>query len=377
MEKVIEQSKCCGCTACMSICPKKAIKMIELDNGFKYPTIDKEKCIDCGMCKKTCPILNSKNNSSINECYAGYATDDKIKKKTSSGGIFPLIADYIFSKNGIVIGAAFDENKKLIHKATKNKDELEALMGSKYVQSDMCNIFDYIKENIKYNLILFVGTPCQVAGLKKFIKKDYNNLICIDLICHGVPSPKLFKKYINELETENGKIINYSFRDKKNGWKKYYNRVTFENKEIIIKAYKNPYMRLFLSDIALRKSCYKCSFKLGNKYSDITLGDFWGIKNYYPEMYDKNGVSAIIINTKKGKEIYNLINDKIKYKKCTIEEILNGNSSLVKSPNEPKKREEFFKEIDELNIEKLEKKYCKKTTIIKKVLIKLKIIRYG
>ena len=332
MEIIVSKQLCTGCTCCMNICPKKAIHMEESKDGFKYPIIDQDKCINCGLCKKTCPILNTKSNVSLNNCYVGYNKDIKERLASSSGSIFSLVANYILDNKGIVIGAAFD------------------------------------KDNIDNKKILFVGTPCQVSGLKAFLKKDYDNLICIDLFCHGVPSPKLFNKYIKELESKfNDKLENFNFRDNTSGWDSYSYTAKFNNNIITELASNNNYSKLFLSDIALRESCYNCNFKLGNKYSDITLGDFWGVKNKYPEMYNKAGVSAIIVNTNKGLDIFNNINKNLEYKECTIDNILPGNPSLVNSSIKPKNREEFFDNFERANTNELVKKYVPKTSIVKKI----------
>lgn len=375
MKEVLDKANCNGCTACMSVCPKGAITMEENKDGFKYPVIDQNKCIDCGLCQKTCHALSTKSNASINSCYVAYANEDKIKENASSGGIFPLIANSILDENGIVIGAAFDNENKLRHIAISKKEDLYKLKGSKYLQSDLDSIFKFVKENIEKNKILFVGVPCQVAGLKAFLNKEYENLICIDLICHGVPSPKLFEKYIKELEEQNNeKLINYNFRDKFTGWDLYSNTATFQNKKVTELQSNNSYMKLFLSDVALRESCYDCNFKLGNKYSDLTLGDFWGVKKYYPEMYNKKGVSAIIINTEKGDTIFNKIKNETTYKNCKLEEIVDGNPSLAKSSKMPDRRKDFFKNIEEFSINELVKKYIHKTPLWKKVLGKFKNI---
>lgn len=376
MDKIVDKHKCSGCTACASICPKNAISMVEDNEGFKHPVIDKEKCIDCGLCKKTCPVLNTNTNESKNKYYVAYNKDSKSKlNKASSGSIFELLANYILDNKGIVIGAAFEQDNNLKHIAIDNKKDLIKLKGSKYLQSDLNNIFDQVKNNIKDRKVLFVGTPCQVAGLKAFFKKDYDNLYCIDLFCHGVPTPKLFKKYIQELENKNNsKVIDYNFRDKVTGWDNYSNTVTFEEKNISEVYYKNDYMQLFLSDVALRGSCYNCNFKLGNKYSDITLGDFWQVDKFYPEMYNQEGVSAIIINTDKGKELFNQITKNIVYKECKIEEILYDNQSLKHSSECPNNRNEFFKEIDKLSVKKLTKKYKRKFPLHTRIINKLKKI---
>ena len=372
MKQVLEKSRCTGCTACINICPKGAITMVEDTDGFKYPVINQDKCINCGLCVKTCPVLNTKENESLNKCHVGYNKSEEVRSNSSSGGIFSLIANYILEQKGIVIGAAFNKENELKHIAIEKTKDLNKLMGSKYLQSDLTDIFKYIKDNIKDRKILFVGTPCQVGGLKAFIKNDYNNLICVDLVCHGVPSPKLFKKYIEELENENGKLLNYNFRDNSTGWDTYSNTATFKEKTITEDRKQSKYMKLFLSDVALRQSCFNCNFKLGNKYSDITLGDFWGIKNHYPEMYNKSGVSAIIINTEKGNELFNNINKDIEYKECKLEEILSGNPSLKISGKEPKTRNNFFKELDNLSISDLTKKYQKKISLLSKIKRKIK-----
>lgn len=375
MKEIILNNKCTGCTACMNICPKNAISMEEDKDGFKHPVIDQDKCINCGLCQKTCPVLNTKSNNSLNECYVGFNNNEEERLNASSGSIFSLVADYVLDSNGIVIGAAFDENNVLKHIAISNKNELEKLKKSKYVQSDLNNIFKIVKDSVEAKKVLFVGTPCQVAGLKSFLRKDYGNLICIDIICHGVPSPKLFSKYIQELENSNNdKVVNYDFRDKSTGWDTYSNNITFTKSSIKTLSNNNPYMNLFLSDVALRESCYDCNFKIGNKYSDITLGDFWGVNKYYPEMYNKNGVSCIIINTEKGKEVIESIKNDITYKKCDINEILSGNPSLKVSSKKTKNREQFFHDIENLTINELSNKYKKKISLLKK--IKSKIISF-
>ena len=374
MEKIVDRKSCTGCTACMNICPKGAITFKTSKDGFKYPVIDQIKCINCGLCKKICPVLNTKENNSINNCFVGYNKDFNERLKSSSGSIFSLIANYVLDNKGIVVGAAFDKDNHLKHVVIEKKEDLEPLKKSKYLQSDLDNIFKYIKEQIKTKKVLFVGTPCQVAGIKAFIKNN-DNLITIDLFCHGVPSPKLFEKYVKELETiNNDKLINYDFRDNSTGWDSYSNKATFKNKEIITDSKQNEYMKLFLSDIALRESCYNCNFKLGNKYSDITLGDFWGIKNHYPEMYNKDGVSAIIINTNLGDQIFNNIKEDLEYKKCDLEKILSGNPSLRVSSKRPKKRDKFFVELDNTNINELAKKYQNRDTLIRKIKNKIKRI---
>lgn len=367
MEEIVSKKMCTGCTACVNICPRKAIIMKVDSDGFKYPVIDQEKCINCGLCEKTCPVINTKSKDSLNICYVAYNKSFIERMNSSSGSIFSLIANYILNNRGIVIGAAFDNNNHLRHIAIDKKEDLNPLRKSKYLQSDLNDIFKYIKDQTKTRRVLFVGTPCQVAGLKAFMKNN-DNLITIDLCCHGVPSPKLFSKFVKELENKyNDKLINYDFRDNESGWDSYSNTFEFINNKISERNKENNYMRLFLANVALRESCYNCNFKLGNKYSDITLGDYWGIKNYYPEMYNKEGVSAIIINTENGKQIFNSICSDINYKKCTIDEITNGNPCLIESVKRPVNRDKFFNDIEKKSTNELVKKYIPKVSLLRRV----------
>lgn len=373
MNEITKKELCTGCSACMNICPKNAISMEKDKEGFYYPKINQDKCIDCGACKRVCPILNTRKNIVLNNCYAGYnKRNDSLINKSSSGAIFEIFADYILNQNGIVVGAAFDNKKQLKHIAITSHNEINKLKGSKYIQSDLTNIFKFIRDNIKNKKILFVGTPCQVAGLKSYIKDDLNNLICIDLICHGVPSQNLFDKYILELEKKyKDVVIDYDFRNKITGWQNYSNTIIFKSKKISQLKSKNSYMKLFLSDVGLRRSCYKCNFKFGNKYSDLTLGDYWGVKKYHPKIYNEKGVSIIIINSALGNNIFQNINNQIVYEQTDINYIKKTNYSLFSSSVYTSKRENFYRDLEQMSFSDLIKKYSKKQNIVKKIIKKI------
>ncbi len=377
MKNVIEHNLCTGCTACFNICPNNAISMLTDEQGFSFPQIDEKKCVKCGLCVNICPVKNTSKNETKNMCYAAYNNDIEIRKNSSSGGVFYSLAKEILDQSGIVIGATFDNQLHLVHKVIYDYKEISLLMGSKYIQSDLNDIFKYIQSVIEDKMVLFVGTPCQVAGLRAFLKKDYEKLICIDLICHGVPSPKLFSKYINEIaKRNNAKVINYNFRDKCSGWENYSNTVSFENDKFTQLHKNNAFMKLFLSDSALRESCYNCKFKLENKYSDITLGDFWGVSKIHYDMYNSQGVSAVILNTEKGVEIFEKIKKEFKFKQCCLDDIVSCNPALKTSMIRPKKRDEFFFDMENFSIDELVKKYEKKVNFLKKVLNKIKSIIY-
>ena len=374
MKKIVSKTLCTGCGCCYNICPKGAISMVMDREGFKYPKIDYKKCVNCGLCKRKCPVLAFDKNKALNECYVAYNINNKILMSSSSGGIFYIIASIVLDSGGIVIGAAFDDNWNLIHTIVDNKNDLLSLMGSKYLQSDLKNIYKEVKEAVQSKKVLFVGTPCQVAGLKSYIGVDNENLICIDLVCHGVPTFKLFNKYVKELEIKNNDVLKkYNFRDKSSGWDNYSVSVDFEKESKKNLARNDVYMKLYLSNLALRESCYNCKFKLGNKYSDITLGDYWGVKKFHEDMYNKNGVSAIIINTQKGSKIFEKIKKNIKYDKTSIDKIVFGNSCLKNSCSRSSKREMFLNDINNYSCSDLCKKYCK-IPFYKKVIVKLKSI---
>ena len=315
--KVIDEQYCTGCTACVNICPKKAIKYIENDNGFLYPDIDEALCIKCNKCKEVCPILKKKiEKESVKNTYAGWILDEKIRLESSSGGIFTAIAKEVINNNGYVCGASFNNNE-IEHIIISKEEELYKLRGSKYVQSNLQknNIFSEIKRLLEEGfLVLFSGTPCQIAGLNNFLQKKYEKLITIDVVCHGVPSPKIFREYIEQLEADfDRKITKISFRDKTEGWRNP--QFVLKNGEEILKKcaiYEDTFGRSFLTNMILRKACFNCKYSIIKSQADITLGDFWGAWLYKEELNDSKGVSLIITHTDKGEKVLQNLKDKIK-----------------------------------------------------------------
>lgn len=366
-------SECCGCTACKSICPKNAITMKENSEGFKYPIVDKEKCIDCGLCEKVCPYTNEyikKVTLKNTLAYGGWNKNPNIRDTSTSGGIFSAIAKYILDNNGIVCGAVYDKDLNVIHDIIDSIEDLSRINGSKYVQSDMKDTFKIVKQELlNGRLVLFSGTPCQVSGLNSFLGKEYDNLYTCDIICHGVPSPKVYKKYISELEEKNNaKLISINFRDKVSGWRGYSLSAKFNNNtSYTIKAKKTTYMKAFLDDIDLRESCPTCKFAKLPRYVDFTLGDFWGVDNYYPELNkDNKGTSLILVHTDKGKKIL-LDNPDCFIKECDINNSISSNPSVIKHSPANKNRDKFFNELDNTDLNNLVKKYVHSKSIIKKI----------
>lgn len=342
---VCAKQKCCGCTACINVCPVKAISMKKDAYGFEYPYIATSKCINCDACKKVCPVLNArlKKNTSKVTCYAAKAKDEKIKLKSSSGGIFHFLAKQIIKEKGIVYGATID-NLKVMHIRITKKTDLDLIKGSKYAQSNLIanKIFEKVKNDLNNNKkVLFSGTPCQLVGLKKYLKKDYQNLILISVICHGVMNEKIVEKRVKELEKQyNTKINNINYKSKKNGWE--VSSIEYQSDRInkVYPFLDDPLMYLYLNNLILRDSCYNCIAKgIDNNVADIILGDYWGIHNESKQMFDKNGVSAIIIRTEKGKRIFKQIKEELIVENTTFEQITKYNTSFIESANRPTERQ--------------------------------------
>ena len=341
---------CVGCGACYSICPKNSIVMRSNKEGFLYPKVNIHTCINCHMCEKTCPVLDNDKAANFDRiAYACYTKDENIRMKSSSGGIFTELAQKVLQAGGVVFGAAFsDDYMSVNHIAVDNIKDLDKLRGSKYVQSD---IGDTYKETEKYlkqeRLVFFTGTPCQIAGLKKYLGKDYNNLLTQDLICHGVPSSIVWKKYVkycNRKSKSNVKKI--SFRDKKYGWKEWGIKFEFEdNTQYINQTFEDVYILGFLRNLYLRYSCYNCKFKNGKGNSDITLADFWGIGSIFPDMDDDKGTSFVIINSKKGQSFFSEICKELELRETDPDYANKYNSAYIKSALLPKTRKNIFMDI--------------------------------
>ena len=292
----INQNLCTGCGACYNICPTQCIKMVESEEGFLFPIVNKEECINCGTCNNICPLEK--------EVVCGHDAYSVVRKTdipfgSSSTGFAYQISKEIISEGGMVFGAVFDEDWYLIHRGIDTVDGVLRLQGSKYIQSDIKGVFNEVKDALlQKRTVVFVGTPCQIAGLKAFLGEgEYENLYTIDFICHGVPSPKVWNHYLEKIKKSQnlGDIKNINFRDKEYGWQNYGLKITGENGEYFALKASDLYETAFSRNITLRKSCYFCKFKGDNRFSDITLGDFWG-GNRYSTIYDGAGTSIVSIH---------------------------------------------------------------------------------
>lgn len=377
MIEIKDKSLCSGCSACKNICPKNAIEMLEDECGFKYPKINKELCINCGLCNKVCPILNKKIGENNPKCYACYNKDEKTRMNSSSGGIFSLIATEILNRDGVVFGAAFNNDFSLSHQYIEKIDELDKLRTSKYLQSNIGDSYKQVKKFLNEDrYVLFTGTPCQIEGLISYLGKTYDKLYTQDIICHGVPSPKVWEKYLKyreKIDKEKPKKIN--FRDKKQeGWKMFSLSFKYKETEYSKNQKQDLYMKAFLKDVCLRDSCYNCSFRKKQRLSDITLADYWGIEKIHPELDDNKGTSLVLVNSNKGKELYSAINKLIISKEVTIEDAIKSNKALIKSPNYNRYRDAFFKNLDKKEFDILVKKYVPKTSLKQKIKRKIKTL---
>lgn len=383
MITITRSSDCCGCNACVQRCPKKCITLIADHEGFLYPQINIESCIDCGLCEKVCPIINSKNQSlPPKKVIAAINSDENIRMNSSSGGIFSLLAEQIIKENGVVFGAKFDDNWQVVHDYTDTIDGLDNFRGAKYVQSKIGNSFilaeKFLKDGRK---VLFSGTPCQIVGLKLYLKIEYINLFTVDIVCHGVPSPKIWDLYLRSIYKDVTNIKKINFRDKASGWKNYkfhieYNPIVNNSPSSMIKEfnepfYKNIYMRGFLSNLYLRPSCHKCPCKPGKYRSDMTIADFWGADIENPEMDDDKGLSLILYHSEKA-SYFNIINSK----EISYQTILKYNSTVELDTLPHARRDFFFNEVNINNvidlIQQLTKTSLKQKFTKNKLAIKLK-----
>lgn len=310
-------------------------------DGFLYPQIDINECSNCGLCKRICPVNNNKNQTKKPlDIFAAFNNNEDIRLSSSSGGLFSLFAEWVLDSGGIVYGAAFDKEWDVSHISVETIENLSKLRGSKYIQSNVGDSFSQAEKELKKGrLVLFTGTPCQIAGLQAFLRQHYDNLILIDILCHGVPSTRVFHTYIQE-RAHNKKIDYINMRSKRQGWKNYH----FDINDYSKSWNEDTFMRAFLNNLILRPSCYSCLYKDGKTFSDISLGDFWGVKQCHKELDDDKGISIVLLNTEKGKELFDKIGVTHKTR-ILLNEASIYNSGLTGLVKPHKNRSKFFKEL--------------------------------
>lgn len=349
MIEIKDKSRCCGCSACAQVCPKGCISMHTDKEGFLYPNISADDCINCGACEKVCHELKPYDEKKPIKVLAAINKNETIRMESSSGGIFYVLAKEVIDEGGIVFGARFDERWQVIIDYSEDIAGVKAFMGSKYVQARTENAYfnarTFLNEGRK---VLFSGTPCLIAGLKHYLHKDYENLLTVDFVCHGTPSPKVWGMYLSEVVKKSKNVHSVKFRSKANGWKILSSAFPYNETDriysIASSASENYYMKAFLSDLILRPSCHSCKAKSGRSHSDITIADFWGISNIFPKMDDDKGVSMVFINTEKGFNAMNL--DEMETNETVYDKVHSLNTACYKSSKPHPKREYFFRRID-------------------------------
>lgn len=358
MIRIDRKENCTGCQACSVSCPKNCITMSDDHEGFLYPQIDSDKCIDCHLCEKICPVYSTeKRINQILSAVVAINKDDETRLASTSGGVFYLLARHIIESGGCVFGAALSSDLKVHHICIDAISEIKLLQGSKYVQSDVENSYQEVKKQLQSKrTVMFSGTPCQIAGLVRYLGKTYDNLITLDIVCHGIPSPYTFKTYLEYLQNKHRvKIKTCSFRNKKEGWRDYsFEYLTDTGKVFYESRYRSGFLLSFLKNYTLRPSCYECKFKGMKKDSDITLADCWTIKKYYPDMDDDKGVSLVYINSQKGKELFYHVQDKMTYHKL---DSIDDNASLLLSAERPVDRDSFWENLNNHGWEWVKKEY--------------------
>lgn len=370
MIQIKEKQNCCGCQACVQACPKGCIKMETDGEGFLYPIIDNEVCIDCGLCERICPVLHSAGDSWVPpKAYASYNLNEKVRLASSSGGVFTLAAEYVLNQGGVIYGAAMEE-LRVKHVRVVDRDGLDLLRGSKYVQSNIGRTYAQARDDLKAGkLVLFTGTPCQIEGLNSFLRKKYENLIAMDIICHGVPSPMVWEKYLlwQERATDTS-VKRAMFRNKKYGWKTFSMFLEFaDTKSYVCRYNEDLFMKAFLYDLCLRPSCYQCHFKKINRVSDMTVADFWGIRNICPEMDDDRGTSLVLVHSSKGSEIMTAISSGMVCREVPFEDAIRGNPAMISSAAKPKTRNLFMNRVNNGDFEKLVLRYAKEPFSVKRL----------
>lgn len=331
MIQVTDKSKCCGCTACASICPHRAIKMIPDGMGFLYPVVDDEKCTDCGLCEKVCafhPDYDKDNIFVVPDVYAVRHRDMVEVETSRSGAVFIALSDWILEQGGIIYGAGYEDHFRVVHKRATNKNERNEFKGSKYVQSDLRDTFIQIKEDLKQGYkVMFSGTPCQTSGLLsylKLLKQDTTELYVVDLVCHGVPAPYVWRDYLKYIEKKHhAEVASVNFRDKSRlGWAAHKESFRLRDKYI----YRSTYTDLFYKHIMFRHSCGVCHFANLKRPSDLTIADFWGWEKVDQHINaDDKGVSLLLVNTEKGRNLFSEIVNRIHYLKTDTEHCMQPN----------------------------------------------------
>ena len=367
MITITNKKECCGCSACYNICPKDAIIMKPDSEGFLYPKVSEELCINCGLCEKTCPVVHKlePQEKGLEKAYLLQHKNETVLMESTSGGAFSVIAEYVLRKQGIVYGAAFNKDFKVVHEGLEKREDIYRFRNSKYVQSDINTTFREVKSNLNQGrIVCYSGTPCQINALKKYLGKEYENLITVDVVCRAVPSPGIWKSYVEWLSNK-GHISSIRFRDKELGYQYSTMKVSYQSGKTIRKGSESDcWLRMFLSGMIIRPSCTDCKFKSPNRVSDFTIWDCFNVYKLDKSINENKGVTRILVHSKKGEEILKIISESIIIKAIPYSSCISGVKQLKESAEMNRDRKAFFEDYKKMTFEELMNKYYPNTPTI-------------
>ena len=358
---ILNEIDCCGCGSCAQCCPKQCIRMVPNQEGFLYPQINRDTCIECGLCQKHCPQMQEPVHRPMQKAYVVQCCDVDRLSRSASGGAFAALATRFLDNKGAVVGAAFSNTLVATHVVVERMEDLHKLQGSKYVASDLGDVYSRVKSILADGReVLFSGTPCQIAGLNAFLSKKYDNLTTVDLACHGTPSAQLFDAYLKWLGKKHGGVIEkYRFRDKgPSGWG-LVGSFACNGATTTLNPYCDPYYATFLRGETYRKSCYRCKYANLDRPADLTIGDFWGISQYSGkhDFTEKLGLSLLLVNSEKGRVVFESILDKVKVMDLSVDEACAGNGNLYRPTAEPAIRDVVYKQMETMSFDELQRHY--------------------
>ena len=358
------KDECCGCSACQAVCPADAITMKRDSEGFLYPVINEELCVRCGKCTTVCPF-SADSREKHSSCkadrfpepatYAVWHRDLSVRMASRSGGIFTALSDAVLSEGGVIYGCVLTDRLEAVHIRAENAQDRDRMRGSKYIQSNMMRNFRAVKKDLEAGRkVLFSGTSCQIAGLRRFLHKEYDSLLCVDVVCHGVPSPLVWKKYLKWQENVNGaKTVSADFRNKKDfGWKDHVESLFLSDGRQVD---SRVFTTMFYGHCILRPCCYKCPYKDVMHPGDITIADYWGIEKAAPSFFDNRGTSLVLVNTPKGEEVFQDVKSRLSFCETRIEDSMQP--PLIEPFPEPEEREAFWQDFSAKPFRSLVRKY--------------------
>lgn len=365
MITITDKSACSGCSACAVACPVHCIEMVADDEGFDYPIVDEAKCTGCGLCDRVCVPAPARPDAVETAAFAAKSKSDEIRRCSSSGGVFTALAERTLNGGGAVYGAAVGKNGVVEHIRVTSPEELARLRGSKYVQSRMGGIYARVREDLQNGLpVYFSGTPCQVGGLRNYLPKHHpGQLVCQDLICHGVPSRKVWRKHLAELGFSGEEDIAVSFRDKTDGWTDFSMRISQGERVYRRRFGEDAYGRAFLSNIILRPSCHRCHYKQMRYRGDLTLADFWGVQEVLPDFFDRKGVSLVLVHTETGKKAFDEILPALEWKNVPLAPAIQGNRSPINGISPHPNRDRLLRRLDQKPFAELVGRYCNQSLV--------------